>query len=156
MSESIQEQGGELKVLSNGAVYDYGNGKIAKGAPLSSAQASALAHSRWARVQAGFIAGGIRALDEISPSQATEGGVIEYLAEHAYRQAVKKDDRAGVEWARFYAGGAGLLPDRSQADGGGPAVTLTLSQGAVESLAGLLGGVIAASQVDASGGEEQA
>lgn len=146
-----QETGGVLLQLPNGALYDKSIGRIVKAPPPERQpinQENARDFHALARAKRIEIAQ--RGIELGTGATRWDVGAVDIIAAQSRLALDISKGRGSTEAARLVLGAAELLPDRSQADGGGPAVRLELSQGAVESLAGLLGGVIAAGQVDAS------
>lgn len=137
--------GGELRVLANGAVYDMNVKRIVAnpgGGSTAITQAQSSAYHDLRRAKRIEIAQ--RGIELGTGATRWDIGAVDIIAAQSRLALDITKGRGSTEAARLVLGAAELLPERGQDAGGGPAVRLELSQGAVESLAGLLGGVIAA------------
>ncbi len=130
----------ELRVLSNGALFDPSTSRIVSGAPMSSAQGRELAAKRQdkaARAVRRAIADG----DEIahdSASRSVYGGVQTIAQGQMLLAKSPEAGRASTEAAKWLLKAGQLVAeDSSQAQAA--AVTLSLSGPAVEALGRLLG-----------------
>lgn len=137
----MSESNDNLITLKNGAVYDRSVGKIAHGAQISTAHASAMATTRWEAYRQAAAEGAMKATRRDTPVKAWG-----YIVERQAELAVDIDKgRSSTEAARFVRDGLGLTP---QADQQQPAIRIEISGEVLASLAGLVGGMVAGEIID--------
>ena len=101
----------KITILSNGAEYDHDQGRIVKGATLTSAQASELARTRWERARQATA----ESLVDLRPSNKTEYDGWKMIIKKQAQLAMTPTDKtanASVRAAEFIGRAADFIPDR--------------------------------------------